>query len=57
MTAAVTRLVDYVCAHPECSMQTVWPERAAAVGWFVIRDRDGLTVVVCPAHNNARSKT
>lgn len=51
----VTKLVDYVCAHPECLEQTTWPEVAATRGWFVIREhRTGRTVVVCPTHNNAR---
>lgn len=47
-------LVDYPCAHEECTAQTVWPERAAELGWFVILDRHGITRVICPVHNNTR---
>lgn len=52
----VTRLVDYPCEHPECDAQTTWPERAAALGWFVIVDKYGRVRVVCPGHNNSRSR-
>lgn len=50
MTAAA--LVDYVCEHAECDRQTVWPDKAAELGWFVIADRYGKTRVICPGHNN-----